>query len=249
MLYFSEVMHKRFDAFSYRFAYRVLSILVDIDRVERQARALRFFSYNRLNLFSFFTRDHGPQDGSSLRAWVDSALAKQGVRLQGGRVQLLCFPRILGYAFNPLSVWFCEHRDGSLRAILCEVKNTFGEQHVYVLHDSGRVLTWPMQACVDKHFHVSPFISMDASYKFSFTRPGEDVAFGIRQYQGERLLLVATFCGRRATLSDRSLLRGFCLYPLMSVKVLAMIHWQAMLLYLRGAPFFKKPPPPADPIS
>jgi hypothetical protein len=248
-IYFTRVMHQRLVPVQYRFRYRVFSLLLDLDRLDEAARSARLFSVNGPNLLSFRERDHGPRDGSPLRPWLDELLRGQGIDLEGGRVLLLCFPRVLGYVFNPLSVWYCHHRDGTLRAILAEVSNTFGEHHFYLLGDGGRPLPWPVEASLDKAFHVSPLIGMEARYGFRIARPGERLSVLIREYQDGRLMLVASQQGRGYRLRDRHLASALLRIPFMTLKVMAAIHWQALKIWLKGAPFFPKPQPPLEKVT
>ncbi|KPK56713.1 MAG: hypothetical protein AMS22_00155 [Thiotrichales bacterium SG8_50] len=248
-IYFTDVMHRRMFPVRYRFVYRVFSLLLDIDRLEEDTRALRLLSYNRFNLLSFMDKDHGARDGSALRPWVEEALRQHGVALRGGRILLLCFPRVLGYGFNPLSIYYCYGADGSLRAVLCEVKNTFGEQHGYLLHGGGKALPWPLRDRARKCFHVSPFISMDAEYRFRLSEPGQRLSVGIREFQQGRLMLVATQTGNGVPMTDAALMRAFLRYPLMTLKVIVMIHWQALKIWLKGGRFHRQPPAPAQEIT
>jgi hypothetical protein len=248
-LYVGEVMHRRFFPVRYRFAYRVFSLLLDIDRIDAAARATAIFSHNRFNLLAFHDADHGPHDGSPLRPWLERSLARFGVELEGGRVDLLCFPRVLGYTFNPLAIWYCRHRDGSLRAVLLEVSNTFGERHGYLLHDNGAPLAWPVRQARAKCFHVSPFVGMQAEYRFRLSEPGERLEIGIRELQDDRLMLVAAQVGRAEPFTSASLLRALLAVPFLTLKVMAMIHWQALKIWLRGATYFPKPTPPREEVS
>ena len=245
-LYFGQVMHKRLRPFGHRFAYRVFTLLLDLDELPELAHRLPFFSHNRWNLFSFHDRDHGARDGSALRPWIESQLAAQGIDLEGGQIQLLCFPRVLGYVFNPLTIWFCRHRDGSLQAVLYEVRNTCGDKHGYLIpvapgHAPERPL---LQAC-DKRFYVSPFIGMTARYRFRMREPGDRLSVLIRQAVPEGELLIATWTGERRPLTGASLAAAFFRFPLMTFKVIAAIHWQALKLWRKGAPFHRRPAPPA----
>ncbi|MGD2083702.1 MAG: DUF1365 domain-containing protein [Chromatiales bacterium] len=246
-LYLSRVMHRRMFPVEYRFDYPVFSLLLDIDRLEDKGP--RLLSVNRFNLLAFHEADHGPRDGSALRPWADTLLARHGIDLEGGRIQLLCFPRLLGYAFNPISIWYCSHRDGSPRAVICEVHNTFGEHHFYLLHDQGRPMAWPARGGAEKRFHVSPLIGMEGHYEFRLDRPADRLNVLIRQYTPEGLMLVASQTGRGRVLDDRALLRALARTPLMTFKVMAAIHWQALKIWLRGAPFFPKPEPPPNEVS
>ena len=164
-------------------------------------------------------------------------------------MQILSFPRIVGYVFNPLSIWYCRHRDGSLRAVLCEVNNTFGEKHYYLLQESGERLHWPVKADKRKRFHVSPFVDMDARYHFRLSARENRLTVFIREYQESKLMLVASLTGHLRQLSDLRLLYVTVAYPLLTLKVVAMIHWQALKLWLKGARFYTKPAPPTQEIS
>ncbi len=243
-------MHRRLRPFVHQFHYRVFSLLVDIDELPVLSRRLRLLSHNRANLLSFQDRDHGPRDGSPLRPWVEARLREAGLAWRPGRLRLLCFPRLLGYVFNPLSIWFCDDDHGRLRAILYEVKNTFGEQHGYLIevpenHSPGHVIA---QNC-DKSFYVSPFIAMDCRYRFRLREPGDRLSVTIRQADPQGDLLVASQAGRRVPLDDRHLLAAIGGFPLMTMKVMAAIHWQALKLWLKGARYHRRPPAPANPVS
>ena len=249
-LYPGVVMHKRLRPFVHRFAYRIFSLYVDLDELPALGRRLRLFSHNRWNLFSFHDRDHGARDGSPLRPWIEQHLAAAGIDLAGGAVRLLCFPRVLGYVFNPLSIWFCHHADGRLRAILYEVSNTFGERHGYLIPVEGQpALGKPVRQSCDKHFYVSPFIGMTARYDFSIRPPDERFAISIRQTVPEGDQLFARHTGRRLALSDWALARVFISYPLMTIKVVAAIRWQALKLWLKGARLETRPPCPSVQVT
>ncbi|HEV2675455.1 MAG TPA: DUF1365 domain-containing protein [Aliidongia sp.] len=246
-IYFGDVMHRRLGTVRHRFTYRVFSILVDLDRLETLGRRLQLFSYNRPNLFSFHDRDHGPRDGSSLRPWVEEHLAAAGLKhAWGGRIRLLCFPRLWGYVFNPLSVFFCEAPDGQLAAILYEVSNTFGERHCYlepVRPGSEGIVE---QACA-KRFYVSPFIELEGDYRFRVLPPAERLMVAIRQRAKDGQTLHAILSGKAATFDDRTLVRALLRYPLMTVKVMAAIHWEALRLWRKGAKFQARPAlPPVE---
>lgn len=247
-IYFANVMHKRFIAPQYRFSYRVFSLLLDIDRLDETADSSILFSYNRFNLLSFYDRDHGPRDGSPLRPWLEQQLLTGGIKLEGGRIELLAFPRVLGYVFNPLSVWYCYHRDGTLRAVLCEVSNTFGESHSYLLDEGGAPMRWPVRQSHQKCFHVSPFIGPEAEYRFHLAEPDEKLQVVIREYQGEAPILVASQTGKARPFGSPALLRGLLGIPFLTLKVMVLIHWHALKLFLRGARFYRKPEPPRQEV-
>jgi len=248
-IYPCQVMHQRLFPVRYRFRYRIVSALFDIDRLDALARERRWFSLDRFNLFSLHTRDHGRRDGSPWRPWIEARLAEHGVHLDGGRIRLLAMPRILGYAFNPLSVWYCEHRDGRPRAVLLEVRNTFGEHHHYLLHEDGAPIRWPVRATKPKRFHVSPFIDMTPFYTFRLGEPGESLRIAIHEYQDNELMLVATQSGQAREFSDGNLLRTFAAMPWATAKIMVLIHWQALKIWLRGGRYHRKPKPPAQEVS
>ena len=249
-LYAGRVMHKRLRPFAHRFTYRVFSLFVALDELPRIDRRLRLFSHNRWNVFSFRDRDHGPRDGSPLRPWIERHLADAGIDLAGGPVRLLCFPRVLGYVFNPLSIWFCYHADGRLRAVLYEVSNTFGQWHSYLLPvDTGRGHGEPIVQSCDKRLYVSPFIGMTSQYQFRLAEPDERLAISIRQWVPEGEQLIASQHGRRVRLSDRALLRLFVAYPMMTLKVIAGIHWEALQLWRKGARVVPRPAPASAEVT
>ena len=257
-LYLGRVYHGRLSPFRHQFTYRVFSLYLDLDGIPQLGRQLRLFSHNRRNLLSFHDTDHGARDGSPLRPWVEAALAARGLEsCVGGPIGVLCFPRLLGYVFNPLTIYFCHRPDGALAALIYEVKNTFGQQHAYVLPVGearsgearpGEAGAPVAQAC-DKRFYVSPFIEMDCRYRFRVRPPGERLSVLIRQSDSSGDVLVASQTGRRVRLTDARLLRAVVTHPLMTHKVIAAIHWQALRLWLKGARFHRKPAPPAEPVS
>ncbi|MDX1710501.1 MAG: DUF1365 domain-containing protein [Rhodovibrionaceae bacterium] len=249
-LYFGRVMHKRLRPFTHRFDYRVFSMLIDLDELPLLDR-VPGFAVDRAGLFSFHSKDHGARDGSALRPWIDARLAEHGLDLAGGAVRVLCFPRVLGYVFNPLSIWFCHHRDGRLVAVLYEVRNTFGDLHCYLIpvapdQQDG---TQPIRQGCAKGFYVSPFIGMAADYRFRLRLPDDRLSVLIRQSVPEGELLIASQTGRRRAFTGPHLLTAFFRYPLMTAKVMGAIHWQALRLWLKGARFNRRPAPPAEPVT
>ncbi len=248
-VYLGHVTHKRLRPFKHRLDYRVFSLLVDLEEVSQLGRRLRVFSHNRPNLLSFHDRDHGPRDGSPLRPWIDKKLAEVGLDPAGGPVRILCFPRMLGYVFNPLSVWYCHHSDGRLVAVLYEVSNTFGEHHSYLIPVPTESSSETLRQQCKKHFYVSPFIAMAATYHFSLQAPGERLQLAIREDDQDGPLLVASHVGKRRPFDDRTLLRAAAAHPLMTVKVIAGIHWEALKMVRKGARFVRRPTPPTRSVS
>ncbi|WP_398481628.1 DUF1365 domain-containing protein [Tardiphaga sp.] len=245
-LYFGDVMHARLKPMGHRFTYRVMSLLIDLDRLDDADRTSRLFGVNRAALYSFHEKDHGERDGSSLRAYAQRCAAAHGIDLTGGRVELLCYPRLLGYTFNPLSVYFCHHADGTLALIIYEVRNTFGDIHSYVLPIAdGEQTDAGIRQVQDKLFYVSPFIEKAMRYHFRVSPPADEVKLRILETDSEGPLLAATFHGRRTALTSRALLRSFVGLPLVTFKIMAAIHWEALRLWIKGARLVPRPKAPA----
>ena len=235
-LYTGEVMHARLKPMGHRFSYRVLSLLIDLDRLKDADRQSRLFGVNRAALYSFHEKDHGSRDGSSLRDYVRARGREQGVDLEGGQILLLCYPRLLGYTFNPLSVYFCTDAAGTLALLIYEVRNTFGAIHSYVLPvTASQTSDAGVRQEQDKLFYVSPFIEMAMRYRFRVTPPGDAVKIRILETDREGPLLAATFHGVRHGLTSRALLKSFASLPLVTFKIVAAIHWEALRLWLKGA--------------
>ena len=250
-LYEGLVHHRRFGPKPHALRYRMVMALIDLDELGTLDGSLRFFSRNRLNLFSFYDRDHLPKGTASdatLRGMIEGHLAKAGIEPDGGAIRLLSLPRILGYAFNPLSVYFCHRADGGLAAILYEVNNTFGQRHTYVIPvTSGQVETIT-QRC-DKTFYVSPFLDMDMTYDFRVVPPGPRIAVAVDGTRDGTRIITASFAGMRRSLTDAALLRAFFGHPGLSFAVVAGIHWEALKLWLKGVRPRARPAPPAHPVT
>ena len=235
-LYVGDVMHARLKPMGHRFSYRVMSLLIDLDRLADADRQSPLFGVNRAALYSFHEADHGKRNGSSLRAHAQACAAEHGIDLTGGRVLLLCYPRLLGYTFNPLSVYFCHRAEGELALLIYEVRNTFGDIHPYVLPVSpGDLSDAGVRQQQDKLFYVSPFIEMAMRYHFRVRPPDARVQLRILETDREGPLLAATFNGSRRALNTRELLRAFFAFPLVTLKIMAAIHWEALRLWLKGA--------------
>lgn len=248
VLYNCRLMHRRPGPPRYRFTYRSFYLLLDIDAIDAACAATPLLSRNRFNVLSFYDVDHGGHDGHDghdLRAWIDNMLAERGINLAGGRIRLLTMPRVLGYGFNPISVFYCEHASGELRAIVAEVHNTFGEHHFYVLHDDGKPLAWGTNLDKHKQFHVSPFLRRQGAYRFRFTEPGKCLAIGIRLFDTEDdnagLRIATALTGNCIEINTRNVLKLCVRMPVMPIKVVAAIYWQAFKLWIRGARFHRKP--------
>ena len=244
-IYRGLVVHERHRPRQHRLRYRVFSMLLDLDELPEMNRRLRGFGYNRTRVFSFYDKDHGPRTGRPLRPWVEEKLAAKGIDLEGGRVLVLCYPRLFGYVFNPLTVYYCHHSDGRLTAVIYEVSNTFDERHCYVIPVRTAGTSLPEHEC-DKAFYVSPFLPMNCRYSFKGCRPHERASFIINQADREGPLLTASLTGRRGPLSDANLLRCFLAFPLMTFKVIAGIHWEALRLWRKRIPVYRHVPAVLD---
>ena len=241
-LYFGEVMHARLKPMGHRFTYRVMSLLIDLDRLDDADRQSALFAVNRAALYSFNEADHGRRDGSPLRAYAHSCAAQHGIDLTGGHVWLLCYPRLFGFTFNPLSVYFCHRVDGELALVIYEVRNTFGDIHSYVLPvQPGELSEAGVRQQQAKLFYVSHFIEMTMRYHFRVSLPGERIKLRILETDREGPLLAATFGGRRESLTTAALLRSLFALPLVTLKIVAAIHWEALRLWLKGARLVPRP--------
>ena len=237
-IYKGFVSHKRFTPLRHFFSYKTFSILFDLDELKELDKKIIFFSLNSFNLFSFYNRDHGERDGSDLREWVKVIFKKHNISLNITKIKLLCFPRIFGYVFNPLSIFYC-YQGVKLKAILYEVKNTFNEQHTYIflLDGNSKIIS---QNC-NKKFYVSPFIQMKTFYNFRLSVPNENIKILIKQTNNfkEKVLIASQF-GKKRVLSTKELLVNFFIHPMMTFKIIIAIHFEALRLWKKGAIFQKR---------
>ena len=235
-----HVFHKRLRPVQHQFSYRVFFLRLPLSRLNELGN--RWLSKDRFNLLSFFTRDYGPRDGSSLQLWMRDLLLREGIDSADGEIVLQTFPRLLGYVFNPISIWYCFDQRGQLRASLAEVRNTFGEIHSYVLPvKPGELSEAGLLQQQEKLFYVSPYIEMAMRYHFHLSPPGERVRLRILETDREGPLLAASFSGRRRDLTTAALLRSLVSLPLLPFKIVAAIHWEALRLWLKGARLVRRP--------
>lgn len=245
-LYHGVVAHRRLRPVGHQFSYRVFSMLFDIDRIDEIAGQSRWFSRNRFNLFSFYDADHAFEGGATISAGVRALLTSHGYG-GDGRIDLLCYPRILGYVFNPLSVFYCRDAHGRLEAVIYEVRNTFGGRHSYLLPTAPGAEI--IRQSTNKALHVSPFMDMNHAYAFRLTPPGETLSVFIHQTDPDGPIFNASFAGRAEPASDDALRRAFFRYPLMTLKVIAAIHFEAVRLLMKGLRLKGGAPDPAEPVS
>jgi DUF1365 family protein len=244
-LYAGTVVHSRTRPKAHALSYSLFMGLFDLDELAGLGKGLRLFGYNAAALISFYDKDHGDRDGAPLRPWVEARLAEAGVEAHGGPIRLLCMPRVLGHVFNPISVYFCHRPDQSLAAIVYEVNNTFGGTHSYVLAAGEPGLSGVIAQRCAKRLYVSPFMDMDLTYDFRIRAPDEKAAVLIDVSDADGQLLHAAFAGERRPLDDAGLLKAWISHPLLSLKVLAGIHWEALWIWLKGVGYR----PPSQPVG
>ncbi len=237
-IYNGTVIHKRFKPKIHFFKYKVFSILIDISEINLLDKTLKIFSYNKFNIISFYDEDHGPRDGTSVKEWVIKNLQDNQIDTQDIKIKLLCYPRIFGFVFNPLSIFFIYNKKSELISILYEVKNTFDEQHTYIFKNKENENT--IKHTCKKKFHVSPFIEMNCTYFFKILKPGDKISIIIDQYDEEGKLLYASQDGSRIELNNKNLFLSYLKHPLMTFKIIAAIHFEAFKLWIKGIKFIKK---------
>lgn len=238
-----KVMHFRHLPFKHRFVYPVFFLLMNFDELDRVNSWL--FGINRRRPLSINFKDYG--DGSDPRIWVRELLKQQGIHDCAKTIWLQTFPRVFGYAFNPVSFWYCARDDGSIGAVIAEVNNTFGDRYCYLLNNSSVDATVELNAV--KQMHVSPFYPVKGNYRFRFTSDFDAPRVRIDYYQSDELQLNTLIWGKASPLTIRNLLKALLKQPLLTLGVMARIHWQALRLWLKGATFHKRPAPSCEEIS
>jgi DUF1365 family protein len=249
MLCEGVVRHRRLRPSEHSFRYPTAMLLLPMRALRDGQTDASTLSRNRRAAFGFHDRDHG-QGGSDALAWCEDLLGREGLldELAGGELWLHTYPRVLGYAFKPVSFWYGHRADGSLALVLAEVNNTFGERHVYLLHGPG--LAWGRSVEAAKVFHVSPFCSVEGRYRFTFVRQGGHLAARVDHDGADGAPLLETSVGGRLVPLTRAAARAALLKrPHWTLAVIARIHWQALRLFVKRVPFFAKPSPPAAFVS
>lgn len=240
-LYNGVVTHRRLNPVGHHIHYRIFYLLIDLDELVDLGRNIPFLSVNKRNLVSFFTKDFGDGAPTSLKTRVRAQLKRQGMDMEITSVRLLCIPRIFGYAFNPLSTYYCYDANDNLRALVYEVSNTFGERHSYILPAGSTNSKGLMKQACNKELYVSPFMPMDCRYEFSILPPGGSIALSIRQFHDDKPIMNASFIGQHSALTPRTLGLAILKFPFNSLKVIAGIHWEALKLWLKGMKLVPRP--------
>ena len=235
-IYNGEVNHTRFKPVKHFLNYKTFSLFIDLDEIEQLDKSISIFSHNKFNIFSFYNKDHGDRDGNCLKKWVMSNLQKYKIEGNISKIKILCYPRIFGYVFNPLSIFYC-YENEKLKSIFYEVKNTFNEQHTYIfkIKDGEEI----KQKC-KKKFYVSPFMDMETFYNFKLIDPNQRLSVMIKQTDAEGTVLTATQTGDKKEFNFKQLLINFFRYPLMTLKIISSIHFEALLLWKKGAIYRKR---------
>ncbi len=232
-IYNGEVSHTRFKPVKHHLRYKTFSLFIDLDEIQLLDQKNPIFSFNKFNIFSFYNKDHGERDGGSLKNWVLENLKKYDLNSKVNKVKLLCYPRIFGYVFNPLSIFYC-YENNVLKAIFYEVKNTFNEQHTYVFKIKNNE---KLEQKCKKKFYVSPFMDMETFYNFKLLDPKERLFVSIKQTDRDSNILTAIQTGMKKEFNLKQLVINFIQYPLMTFKIISAIHFEALLLWRKGAKY------------
>lgn len=249
-IYAGKVTHKRFKPKTHFLRYRMFYMFFDIDEIAALSKKHWLFSCDRFNFFSFFNKDHGYKSDAHvadglLRSYAENRMKEAGMTPDGGRIMLMTMPRILGYVFNPLSVYYCHDRADALTALIYEVNNTFGQRHSYIFPlNQNSNADGPLHQECNKEFYVSPFLEMELGYDFTITPPRDDASIVINASDKDGLIIATVFTGKRREFSDRTLLKLAFSYPLLTLKVILGIHWEALRLWLKGVRLTARPAAP-----
>jgi uncharacterized protein len=240
-LYECAVTHHRFAPKAHQFQHRIFMFYLDLDELDLLSKKILPFSYKHRNLYSFCDSDHEPAGEKSLKDRIIAFLGNNGIALGPfSRVMLLTLPRVFGYVFNPISIYFCFNEDGKPMASIAEVGNTFLEKKLYLLGQDELSAHGVFKKIITKHFYVSPFSALDLSFDFQLKIPGKALDIKVDDHAGDEKILISALTGKQAALNNRNLLWFTIKYPLVTLKVIFLIHWHALLLWLKGTPFHRK---------
>ena len=246
-LFIGRTVHERRAPFTHRFSYRIASLMIDLERLSEASGLSRLFSVDRFNLYSFFQRDHGARDEAPLIDWARARFDEAGLAVGDARLRLLCSPRVLGYVFNPLSIYFAEDRkDGALKGVIYQVHNTFGDAHAYVAPCAGAAVE---HQSANKVFHVSPFFDVAGRYEFALRPPGERFRLSIFKQRENGPDFMATMALNRTALTSGALAGLFASQPFSTLKTISAIHLEALKLWRKGAKYHSRPEPPKRPST
>lgn len=246
-LYFGKVTHARLKPKLHRFNYNIFSLVIDLDNYLEARKKSRLFSINKSGVISFHEKDHGPRDGSSLRDYIDKLLSDGNIN-KPAKILLWCNPRVLGYTFNPLSIYFCYDDKDNVIALVYQVNNTFGQTHSYVAKVSENQKASPsIRNSAEKQFYVSPFLDMNLRYDFRIQPPEKALKVRILEHDETGPILSATFSGEYRKLSTRNLIAGMFKTLGLSWKIITGIHFEALILWFKGIKLIPRPAPPEEP--
>jgi DUF1365 family protein len=247
-LLIADISHARTRPKRNAFCYHAYYLSVPLEQIASLAK-LKGFGVNRSHFFAFHDKDHGACDGSSLDGWIRNILHQWHIPADG-QVTLVTMPRLLGYGFNPVSFWFCEDKQGQLRAVLSEVNNTYGQRHCYLsFHADKRPIMEGDLLRAEKIFYVSPFIEISGYYEFRFAYRPDKIGVWINYFDQDGLMLTTSMTGKRIALTTGQLWRCFFRYPMVTFKVIALIHYQAFQLWRKGLRFLNRPASPPNEVS
>jgi uncharacterized protein len=245
-IYFGTVIHRRHMPITHKLRYRVFSCLFDCDRLDALDSRLWLFSHNRFNLFSLYDSDHG--DGRPIKEYIHEIISNSEYATHAKKIFMLCYPRVLGYVFNPLTVYYVLDEHDHILLMVYEVRNTFGQRHSYVIPVDSKPGAMVQQE-IGKKFYVSPFNDTNGEYHFRCSPPEKEVLVSITLKNNRKTILTASFRGTRYAFNDRTLLRAAATIGLLGVKVITAIHYEALKLWLKGLPIKPRPAPPAQSIT
>ena len=247
-LYLTTIIHQRINNFEHKFMYKALSMFIDTDELNIISKKIKFFSYNKFNIFSFYEKDHGYRDGRALREFVEDYLNINKIKFKNLEIKIMCFPRILGYVFNPLSIIYC-YNNKKLVSIFYEVKNTSNEQHTYCFADN-MVKNDNLSHQCKKLFYVSPFIGMNAIYNFKNSSPKNNFSVVIDLFdESDKKILTASQYGIKLKLKSYSLLKQILINPFSIIKVSFAIVYEAFFILLKGGKYYSRQKKIKDTIS